>query len=385
MKRYCKKTYFEDKDFMCTCVRDCLRNKWQRKDVQNYFERLTGWSSEEVRNYIDDYAKREKLIFKAAKDSRDKIRNRDLQLVPIWYKTKVDGSSGKIREIGIQDISQQFFDYIAVYSMTDFLKRIGEYQVASIPNKGISYGIKHLKKWIEDEENTEYFVQLDIRKCFPSIPQDKLLAFVDKYVADKTLRWLIRTLIGTFKEGLSIGSYLSQYLCNLYLSQLYHELSENMYFERRGKRTNLFTHVLFYMDDILLLGKNSKEMTKGVKKIIKYAKEVLGVEIKPKWCVRKLGNGYIDTMGFRVYRDHTTIRKRVFVRVRRSFKKAWKRKEEMGWCIARKCISYWGYIKNTNAYKLMRKYNMQRAFNKVMEVNRVACGFYARAAICKGG
>ena len=36
----------------------------------------------------------------------------------------------------------------------------------------------------------------------------------------------INKLISTFESGLSIGSYLSQFLCNLYMSQLYHEISE---------------------------------------------------------------------------------------------------------------------------------------------------------------
>ena len=36
------------------------------------------------------------------------------------------------------------------------------------------------------------------------------------------LLWLIQKLIETFDEGgLSIGSYLSQFLCNLYLSQFF--------------------------------------------------------------------------------------------------------------------------------------------------------------------
>ena len=56
------------------------------------------------------------------------ISNRELKLKPIWYKSKKDGSSRKIREIGIQDVKQQIYDYIAVNAMKPLLKRIGEYQ-----------------------------------------------------------------------------------------------------------------------------------------------------------------------------------------------------------------------------------------------------------------
>ena len=53
------------------------------------------------------------------------------------------------------------------------------------------------------------------------------MGFLRKYVANEPLLWLIETLIRTFKQGLSIGSYLSQFLCNLYLSQVYHYMAES--------------------------------------------------------------------------------------------------------------------------------------------------------------
>ena len=137
------------------------------------------------------------------------------------------------------------------------MKRIGEYQCASISGRGPYYGLKHVRKWLRAHD-AKYVAQLDVQKCFPSIPQDKLLAFVDKYVANADIRWLVRELVSTFDVGLSIGSYLSQYLCNLYMSQLYHEISERMCYTRRGKPIRLVKHVLFYMDDILLIGCNAK-------------------------------------------------------------------------------------------------------------------------------
>ena len=102
--------------------------------------------------------------------------------------------------------------------------------------------------------------------------------------------WLIEKLIYSFEQGLSIGSYLSQHLCNLYLSQLYHEISENMFRIRKHKhgghqRINLVKHVLFYMDDIIILGTNAKDIHKAMQLIIKYAKNKLGLMIKDDWFV----------------------------------------------------------------------------------------------------
>lgn len=58
----------------------------------------------------------------------------------IWYREKIDGSSGKVRRIGIQNIKQQLYDYIAVEALKPVLKRIGEYQYASIKGRGTTKG-----------------------------------------------------------------------------------------------------------------------------------------------------------------------------------------------------------------------------------------------------
>lgn len=322
-----------------------------------------------VSKIVCDVDKHEDLIWVAAHDMKKKLESRDLKFVPIWYKVKYDGSSGKAREIGIQHISQQLFDYVAVNAMSDFMKRIGEFQCASMPGRGGSYGLRFVKRWLQ-EPDVKYYAQLDIRKCFPSIPQNKLLAFVDTYVANDDVKWLVSELVRTFKEGLAIGSYLSQYLCNLYLSQLYHEIAENMFYERRGERIRMVKHVLFYMDDILLLGSNSKKLHQAIRKIIKFAREKLGLEIKSKWFVRELGDGFIDMMGFQIYQDHVTVRKRVFFRMRRAFKKANKQKQFIRPAIARKCVSYFGYIRHTNAKKFSRKYHVYRSIKFAKEACR---------------
>lgn len=212
---------------------------------------------------------------------------------------------------------------------------------------------------------------MDVQKCFPSIPQDKLLAFIDRYVANADVRWLVHSLVGTFDMGLSIGSYLSQYLCNLYMSQLYHEISERMYYTRRGKPIRLVKHVLFYMDDILLIGCNAKAMHKAVDMIIAYAKGKMGLTIKPTWNVRKISDtDFVDTMGFRVYGDHVTVRRRVFLRVRRAYKKPTKKRyRKMTVKQAQKCVSYFGCIKGANLLRFAKKFHI---FTTIKQAKGVA-------------
>lgn len=283
----------------------------------------------------------------------------------IWYKTKVDASSGKVRRIGIQNIKQQLYDYIAVEALNPLFRRIGEYQLASIKGRGTLKGKKTIERWVRNRSN-RYFVKLDIRKCFESIPHDKLLQFIGRRIKNPKLMELLEALIGSFEKGLSIGSYLSQYLCNLYMSILYHYIMEDMYKTRRGKRTNLAHHCLIYMDDILMTGSRKRDLEKAVKLIIQKAQE-MGLQIKPNHQVREIGGDAIDMMGYKIYRTHTEIRGRIFLRIRRAFKKA---RNNLSIKTARKCLSYYGYLKHTNSKRIIRKWKVKSTIKKCKEMIR---------------
>lgn len=304
---------------------------------------------------------------------RQEIMDRNLNFPPIWYKEKIDPSSGKIRRIGIQDVKQQIYDYIAVEALKPIEKRIGVHQYASIKNRGPVKGARQIRRWMRNR-SIRYIGKADIRKCFESIDRENLMAFLGKYVANEPLLWLVRTLLYTFEVGLSIGSFLSQFLCNLYISQLYHEIGENMYRVRRhrdgtAERINLVMHTLLYMDDIFICGSNAKDLHKAMKLIHRYA-EKMGLSIKENWIVEKCefkdklhDDHFIDMMGFRVYRWHMTIRRRVFKRIRRAYMRALR-------CIqthkpvpietARRCSSFFGQLKNTDSHKARKKYKVRK-------------------------
>lgn len=310
---------------------------------------------------------------------QNEIKSRNISFPEIWYREKLDGSSGKIRRIGIQNIKQQLYDYIAVEGLKPVLKRIGEYQYASIEGRGTTKGKGVISRWIRNK-NMRYFVKLDVKKCFESIDHDKIMEFLKKLVKNEPLLNLIELLIGNFERGLSIGSYLSQYLCNLYMSILYHEIMENMYRIRRGKRgekrINLVRHCLIYMDDILMIGSRKRDLEKAVKQTIKKATE-MGLEIKLNYQAKEIDGNCIDMLGFKIYRTHTEIRGRTFLRVRRSFRRARKRLTEG---VARKCLSYYGYLKHTNSRRFQRKWKVRRTIKKCKGVIRNESKIYGTAA-----
>lgn len=361
MKRSCKDVDITDRGLISRAVYACLKNKYKRNDVTRYFVQMSGLTENQIRYIHHRYGKKAlyPIIEIIISDLQEEIINKKVSFPAIWYRNKIDGSSGKSRRIGIQNIKQQLYDYIAVEGLIPLLRRIGEYQYASIPGRGTTKGKQVISCWIKNR-NMRYFVKLDIKKCFESIDHDLLMAFLEKHIKNEKLIWLIGTLIGSFEKGLSIGSYLSQYLCNLYMSILYHYIMEDLYKVRRGKRTNLVHHCLIYMDDILLIGSRKRDLEMAVKKIVQKTDE-MGLTIKDNWQVRPIDETPIDMMGFKIYRSHTEMRGRIFLRVRRSFRRA---RKELTLRIAKKCLSYYGYLKHTNSRRVERKWKVKFILKK---------------------
>lgn len=132
-------------------------------------------------------------------------------------------------------------------------------------------------------------------------------------------------LIDSFEKGLSIGSYLSQYLANFYMSFGYHYAKEKLLKTRRSKTgnkvVNMVSCVLIYMDDILFLSTSLKYLKSSIKIFKKWILEEFKITIKPSDKIIDLLNGYIDMMGFLISRTKVLVRSRIFLRFRKSITK----------------------------------------------------------------
>lgn len=374
MKTYCKNVNIEDRNFISKAVYTCAyaNNRWHRGDFIIMLSRYVPESASKLRKKIarDGIIAAEPGIELIIDEMQQEIHNEKLNLKPIWYKQRYDGSSGKIRQIGVEDMKQQLYDYVAVGALQDIFRRIGEYQCASIRGRGQSYGSRALRKWLLNTK-LKYCAKADIRKCYESIDKKMLMDFLRARIKNDKVVWLVNELINTHKQGLSIGSYLSQFLCNLYLSQLYHYVAEDLYRIRKGrnrpnKRVRLIDHQLFFMDDILILGTNKKDIHKAMQLIIQKTNE-LGLSIKPSWRVfecnsdRHYGSEFIDMMGIRFYHTHATVRRRNIRRIRATYKKVqYLRKchKPIPLCLIRRITSFMGTLDATNSYKFKRRYHV---------------------------
>lgn len=367
MKRSCKDVDITDRGLISRAVYACLRKKYKRNDTIKFLSGFTALTGNQIRYILHRGGKAAlRWIVERVIDSiREEIITWNISFPAIWYRIKVDGSSGKLRRIGIQNIKQQLYDYIAVEALEPFWRRFGEYQYASIKGRGTTKGKNVIQQWMRNP-NMRYFVKLDVRKCFESIDHDKLMGFLRRHIKNDLLLRLVELLVDSFEQGLSIGSYLSQYLCNAYMSIIYHQIKERMYKVRRGARTNLVRRCLIYMDDILMIGSRKRDLEKAIKLVTATAKD-MGLTIKPNYQIYTVDRYCVDMLGYRVYRTHTEIRKAIFIRARRAYKKFRKNPTAKA---ARKRISYYGYLKHSNSRRIEKRWKVKSTIKNCKGVIR---------------
>ena len=214
-------------------------------------------------------------------------------------------------------------------------KGMYEYTCASIPNRGIHYVVRHIKKILSnDPKNTKYILKMDIRKFFDSIPHRILKKRLKRVIKDKTLRTLLFRVIDSTDKGLPLGFYTSQWLANFYLQDLDHYIKERILddcgcnTERTGRHGA--PYYFRYMDDMVIFGPNKKELHKMRKRISEYLEDEFGLRLKYDWQVfrfdyvdkksDKRKGRPLDYVGYQFYRDKTTVRKRTFKKIKKLIK-----------------------------------------------------------------
>lgn len=386
---YCYDVDITNVDYIYYAILDCFTEKWHRDDVIDYLhDYLPSWDRKEIKKITYDIANRERIlsnvIWTIAEDLSWEIKNRSINIHPIRYSKRFDGASRKMREIGIQTIKHQILDHIAVRACHEMWgKRIAPYQCASIAERGQIYGKKMIERAIRNKpEDAIYAVKGDIHKCYPSINVKILKKKLENDIDNPDLIYLLFFLIDTFKEGLSIGSYLSQFLSNYYISFICRGIER--------KYAKKYTAQIYYMDDFLIIGKDKTVLIAIMKETIQKFKDELDLEVKPNWEVfpidrlcagRKRRGRPIDMMGYIIYRDHTEIRDTIFLRARRCYLDTYLEYTQFNrWMppsLAHKCISYFGWFKNSNSNYFIKEYNVK----KITNMSKTAVSFYNK----KGG
>jgi hypothetical protein len=261
-------------------------------------------------------------------------------------KTIQDISSGKVREI----IKPNFFpDQCVHWALVLVLEKVimrGMYQYTcgSVPGRGTTYGQNALRKWLDNDwKNTKYVLKMDVSKYYPSVDNERMKLKFRRVIKDEFALNLIDLIIDSH-QGLPIGFYTSQWFANFYLQNLDHYIKEEL-----GAK-----YYIRYVDDLVILGSNKRELAKTRQSIDEYLKKEK-LSTKQNWQIWQVNNRDIDFLGIRFYRDKSILRKRNALRIKRRMTKI-STKGYLNEQDALAYISYWGWIKRTDSFNFYKQY-----------------------------
>lgn len=284
-------------------------------------------------------------------------------------------SSGKIRTIIRPTYQEQIVQHMAVNILKPiFLKSMYPHSHGSIPNRGCQSGKKRLAKWIrKDYRGTKYYLKMDIRKYFENINHDILKHKLAKIIKDDKFLQVLYKCIDinvdghTLERGIPLGFYTSQWFANFYLTEFDHFVKEKLHAK----------YYIRYMDDLVILGGNKRKLRRMAKNIKEYLQVELDIELKDTWLLNKLGTDdkhSLDFMGFRFYRNRTTLRKKLAYRITKKAKRIYKRKLNIR--SARQFLSYTGWTTHANVYQMYQ--NLVKPFCNRRRVRKYVSNYERR-------
>lgn len=307
-------------------------------------------------------ARKDKLFYKDVKmvdANPDKYFNkiRDMLINETYsvseYTISIINDKGKDRELAkLPYYPDRIIQWAIMLQIEEiFVKTFCSHTCASVRKRGIKEATRLTRKFLKDRENTKYCLKIDVSKFYPSINHDILKSLLRKKFKDKNLLRLLDIIIDSYpkENGIPIGSYLSQFLANFYLTYFDHWLKEDKHIKM----------VVRFMDDMTIYGRTKEELHSLMNEIHQYMNENLDLKIKDNWQIFPTNVRGVDFVGYRFFYD--------FILLRKSTCKSFKRKmiiikhklekgviiNEKDWCSAN---SYAGWLKWCDSYRLFEKY-----------------------------
>lgn len=276
-----------------------------------------------------------------------------------------DGVRRKQRVILVPSMREQIVHHMIINVIKPIILRpLYFHSYGSIPGRGATKGRKKktfggkeaIEKFIRDHpRDCKYCLKMDIHKFFDSVPHDKLKAMFRRVIHDESFLQILETVIDANgnEVGMPIGFYTSQWFANFYLTGLDHFIKEQLgakgYFR--------------YMDDMVIFDGNKRKLHAMQREIERYLNDELGLEMNPKWQVflfhyiKKDGSEvgrFLDFMGFRFYRNRTTLRRTLMLRATRKARKIGKKKQKSVYD-CRQMLSYKGWITPSDTYAMYKR------------------------------
>lgn len=175
---------------------------------------------------------------------------------------------------------------------------------------------------------------------------------------------------------LIIGGYLDAWFFNYIMSYgMRYVLS--LQASRRGNKYPLIIRAVSFMDDLLLMGRSVTAVRDAVQELTTFYKSRFRMTLRTTTEICKVGEGFIDMAGYRIYPRRCTLRRRNWKRIRRCMIRAWREVEETGTIKRQRVgsiIARYGMLANSDSLKVCRKYHVF----EIMRMSRRVMGYWGR-------
>lgn len=257
------------------------------------------------------------------------LQNKSFYMLPSHNKTIIE--KGKERVLTISPFfPNRILDYLMTVTLKPIIKKsMYEYCVGNVDKRGVMYGKKLTEK---NFRKYKYFIKLDIHHFYPSVKPELIMEKIESKIKDKDFIDLCRVVVNS-SEDLPIGSYYSQWVSNWLLEELDHKIKEEW-------QTEFYIR---YVDDMVLMGNNKRKLKRNMYYISKWLVE-RKLSLKRLENVQICNDKPLDFLGFRYYKDKTTLRLRNFKGIN---KKMHKIKKHCCASQARSLISRIGWLRQT--------------------------------------
>lgn len=204
-----------------------------------------------------------------------------------------------------------------------------------------------------------YCLKFDIRKYYPSIDHGVMKEIVRRSIKDKRILKILDDIIDS-EPGIMLGSPLSPYFANLYITPLCHWLKE-----KKGVK-----YLIDYADDFVILSNNKEELHRLLAEIEDYTTNKLKIEVKRNKQIfpvaldrsDKHGRG-IDFLGFVFNLNETRIRKGIKRNLCRKLAKLRKAKHPVPEKeFLQALASWWGWLKYSDSDYFINKLNKKSPY-----------------------
>ncbi len=299
----------------------------------------------------------------------------------------------KIRLIMSQNITDKIINHLVsqYFLVNIFEKTLINENIATRKNKGTHYGLKLLKKYLNNLKDKNFYVlKFDISKYFFNLDHQIIKDIIRKKIKDKEVLKILDNIIDSTNEeyinleikkqkeinkldlpeynkgkGLPIGNMSSQIIAIMYLNELDHYIKKNLKIK----------YYIRYMDDGILLHENKEYLEYCLKEIEKILNKYK-LKLNNKTKIINIKNGF-EFLGFRFFIKNN----KVIMKVKNQTKKRFKRKiKKLDNLVNNKKLdnkvlkqvqdSYIGHLKHGNTnnliYKTIKKYEQKLKVKKVI-------------------